>query len=232
MSRKTIDLFHALMKKGWIDRKEDALAWSMYEDDEVKDELLDLKEGMNIDLIPSGDRLYMVPTQDNDLFLKNNIDYRKDIKADNTVRLRDLYLLNYLAIYVLYIFFRGEGASLQTRDFISKEDLIKQFTQHCETASSSTQDKQTDYSENFRSLADDWLAKTEGTPDSAKMNERYGIVNRLMRKFEADNIFMTDTENLIRPTRKTRDLMPYFLQKERINEIQAWMKENTHAADH
>ena len=58
-----------------------------------------MKEGLSFELIRSGDRLYLVPTQDNDLFLKNNVDFRRDIKADNEVRTRDLYLMNYFSIY-------------------------------------------------------------------------------------------------------------------------------------
>ena len=86
---------------------------------------------LGFEIMPAQNRIYMVPTQDNDLFLKNNIDYRSDIKAGNDVRTRDLYLLNYLAIYILYIFFKGEGSEALVTDFITKEELIKEFTDHC-----------------------------------------------------------------------------------------------------
>ena len=104
----------------------------------------------------------MVPTQDNDLFLKNNIDYRSDIKAGNDVRTRDLYLLNYLAIYILYTFFKGEGPEALVRDFITKEELIKEFTDHCLSVTQKGvdgEDKAEDFSESFYMLAEDWLGK-------------------------------------------------------------------------
>ena len=94
MNRKTVEVFHALMKNGWIDRREDHIIWSYADDVEIQEELEEFKAVMGIDLFRAGDRLYMIPTQDNDLFLKNNVDYRRDIKADNTVRTRDLYLMN------------------------------------------------------------------------------------------------------------------------------------------
>ena len=103
MNRKTVEVFHALMKNGWIDRREDHIIWSYADDVEIGEELEEFKAVMGIDLFRAGDRLYMIPTQDNDLFLKNNVDYRRDIKADNTVRTRDLYLMNYLSIYLIYL---------------------------------------------------------------------------------------------------------------------------------
>ena len=71
MKRETIVVFHALMKRGWIDRTEDNIIWSYYDNTEVQEELEDFKIVMGIDLYRHGNRLYMIPTQENDLFLKN-----------------------------------------------------------------------------------------------------------------------------------------------------------------
>ena len=233
MSRNSIDLFYQLMKKGWINRKENPEVWALYESID-SNELNELEEGMNVQLINISDRLYMVPTQDNDLFLKNNIDYRTDIKADNTVKRRDLYLLNYLAVYILFLFFGSETSS-NLRDLITREDLIELFTAHCEVAKNYVNEgNNTDYSQNFIDLADDWLAKTQGEPESRKMSDKYGIINRLISKFRADDLFYMDDNNSIKPTQKVKDLMPYFLRKSRrVEEIDLWIKEReTYAADH
>lgn len=125
MNRKTVEVFHALMKNGWIDRREDHIIWSYADDVEIQEELEEFKAVMGIDLFRAGDRLYMIPTQDNDLFLKNKEDYRRDIKADNTVRTRDLYLMNYLSIYLIYLFFNGEGSDPLCREFISKSNAYR-----------------------------------------------------------------------------------------------------------
>ena len=153
MNRKTVEVFHALMKNGWIDRREDHIIWSYADDVEIGEELEEFKAVMGIDLFRAGDRLYMIPTQDNDLFLKNNVDYRRDIKADNTVRTRDLYLMNYLSIYLIYLFFNGEGSDPLCREFISKEDFVALFTEHCKSVEKTSfegDDKEQDYSDNFR----------------------------------------------------------------------------------
>ena len=107
MNNSALKLFHELMKKGWIDRNDNSLMWNLVEDNEARDELDQMGIELGFEIIQAQDRIYMVPTQDNDLFLKNNVDYRADIKATNEVRSRDLYLMNYLAIYILFIFFKS-----------------------------------------------------------------------------------------------------------------------------
>lgn len=114
MNNSALKLFHELMKKGWIDRNDNSLMWNLVEDNEARDELDQMGIELGFEIIQAQDRIYMVPTQDNDLFLKNNVDYRADIKATNEVRSRDLYLMNYLAIYILFIFFKGEGVDALT----------------------------------------------------------------------------------------------------------------------
>lgn len=228
MNRKTIEVFHGLMKKGWIDRREDAVLWAASQDTEVWEELEDFRTVLGIDLVRAGDRIYLIPTQDNDLFLKNNHDYKRDIRADSSIRKRDLYLMNYLSIYLIYLFFGGEGSDPQCREFISKEELISQFTEHCKQVESieivSSEDIP-DYGENFIQLAHNWMSKLDGEADSQKFDCKYGILNRILNKYKIDEIFELGDDALIRPTRKMKDLIPYFLRKDRVLQIQNWIKE-------
>lgn len=233
MKKQTVAVFHALMKKGWIDRSAGADFWRYCEDPEVWEELETMKDGLGFELIRSGDRVYLVPTQDNDLFLKNNVDFRKDI-GTNDAKIRDLYLMNYFSIYLLYLFYHGEGNDVKCREFISREDAIKEFSEHCRACIKGAESaEQTDYSDNFLWLANTWLSKIDGSQDSRKLGEHYGILNRLLVKFDADHddLFHLESGNIC-PSRKLDDLMPYFLRKSRIAEMQEWIKEvNSHAAD-
>ena len=70
MRKQTVEVFHALMKKGWIDRTENIDVWRYYEDPDVQEEMETMKEELCFELIRSGDRIYLVPTQDNDLFVR------------------------------------------------------------------------------------------------------------------------------------------------------------------
>ncbi len=236
MKKQTVELFHVLMQKGWIERGDNTDVWKYYEDPDVQEEMEVMEEGLGFVVIRSGDRIYLVPTQDNDLFLKNNVDFRKDISADKEVRTRDIYLMNYFSIYLIYLFYHGEDADPKCREFISKEDAISAFSEHCRgcVAGAENGAEQTDCSENFIKLANAWLSKTDGPSESRKFSERYGILNRILIKFnrEHDDLFYEESCN-IRPTRKLDDLMPYFLRKDRIAEIQGWISGvNDHAADH
>ncbi|MCR5539847.1 MAG: DUF6063 family protein [Ruminococcus sp.] len=234
MNTNSLILFHELMKIGWVDRNENRILWNYAEDTDARDELEQMGKVLGFEILQAQDRIYMVPTQDNDLFLKNNVDFRSDIKATNEVKSRDLYLLNYLAIYIMYLFFRGEGNDAQIRDYITKEELIKEFSEHClcvtreDIGDNNLTD---DYSENFRLLAEDWLSKKEGDPASRKIEDRYGIVNKILLKFKVDELFTTDDSNIIRPTKKTKDLMPYVLRKDRVRMINSWIEGENHASD-
>lgn len=233
MNRKTLELFHTLMKKGWIDRREDKSIWSYIDNADIQEELEDFKAVLGLDFFRAGDRFYMIPTQDNDLFLKNNVDYRHDIKADSSIRVRDLYLMNYLSIYLIYIFFGGEGSNPLRRDLIPKEELVSEFTKHCrnvEKAGIDGDDKENDYSETFMQLASAWLSKIDGEMTSQRIDTRFGVVNKILNKYKADELFDVEEDDVIRPTRKLKDLMPYFLRKDRIVEIQSWIREGKNGA--
>lgn len=234
MNKSTLRLFHELMKKGWIDRDDNSVLWSFVEDSEARDELDQMGAELGFDIVPAQNRIYMVPTQDNDLFLKNNVDYRSDIKASSDVRARDLYLLNYLAIFILYQFFKGEGGEALVRDFITKEALIKDFTDHCVKVTQNGvdgEDKTDDFSDNFYMLAEDWLGKKEGDVISRRIEDRYGVVNKILLKFRADDLFIEEDDGKIIPTKKTKDLMPYVLRKDRVQMINQWVEGETNATD-
>lgn len=234
MNKSALKLYHELMKKGWIDRDDNSVLWSFVEDPDARDELDQIGAELGFEIVPAQNRIYMVPTQDNDLFLKNNIDYRSDIKAGNDVRTRDLYLLNYLAIYILYTFFKGEDSDALVRDFITKEELIKEFTDHCLSVTQKGvdgDDKAEDFSESFYMLAEDWLGKKEGDPASRRVDDRYGVVNKIILKFRADDLFVEGDDGRVVPTKKTKDLMPYVLRKERVQVINAWIEGDEHATD-
>lgn len=228
MNRQTLEVFHGLMKKGWIDRQDDAALWALAEETDIQEELEDFKAVLGFDLLHAGNRLYLIPNQDNDLFLQSNLDYRRDIHAGRETRKQDLYLLNYMSIYLIYLFFGGDSNDPQCREFISKEEFVRQFTEHCKLTESqdlAENEDVTDYSENFKRLANVWLSKITGEPESQKFETKYGCLNRILVRCKKEEIFDVNDDGLIRPTRKMKDLMPYFLRKERITEIHNWIKE-------
>lgn len=223
MNRKTLEVFYALMKKGVIDRQNNSIVWGYSQEAEVAEELEEFKDIFGFDIYRTKGRLYLIPTQENELFLKNTSDFRKEISVNSDCKNYDLYLMSYLAIYLIYIFFNGEGADTRSgRDFISKQGIISEFTKHCKTFGQNADKKENDineYSDNFKKLGEYWLSKIEGEPNDRKFASRYGILNKILTKFKADDIFVVSENNTIRPSQKLTDLMPYFLSKRRISEI-------------
>lgn len=98
MNNSALKLFHELMKKGWIDRNDNSLMWNLVEDNEARDELDQMGIELGFEIIQAQDRIYMVPTQDNDLFLKNNVDYRADIKAIERCEEVDTMMNEYILV--------------------------------------------------------------------------------------------------------------------------------------
>lgn len=220
MNRKTLAVFHALMKKGWIDRQSDHAVWGYSTETDVAEELEIFGSELEFELHRVRDRLYMVPTQDNDLFLKNNEDFKKDI-GGNEVKNRDIFLMNFIAVYLLYLFFNSEISGSLCRSMIPEEDFVSELNKYFgmyEKSDKASDDFQ-NYSENFSLLCNDWLSKTTGDIENRKLNTKYGVVNKLLVKLKADDIFIKDENNIIKPTQKCKDLMPYFLKKDRIIEM-------------
>ena len=51
MKKQTMEVFHALMKRGWIDRLENNDIWRYYEDPEIQEELETMKDELCFDLL-------------------------------------------------------------------------------------------------------------------------------------------------------------------------------------
>lgn len=237
MLQETSKLLHEFLKNdGIIDRTKNSGVWDYTNNSKVMDELSILGEELFFEIMPAGDRFYLIPTQDNDIFLKNNVDFRKDIKADKDIRLIDLYLLNYLAIYILYLFFRGKENNLRVLDFILKDELLKEFTSHCEEAvvKGDSVEGTEEFSPEFIKLANAWLQKREGNINEPKEGKdtKVGTLDRALRKLKADNLFI-EIDKRIEPTRKLKDLMPYVLRKDRVKLINNWLEnmEESNATD-
>ncbi len=220
MNTKVLVVFHALLKKGWIDRQGDHIVWEYSMESDVIEQLEFFQSEFGFAIYRVRDRLYMIPTQDNDLFLKNNEDFKKDV-GGNEVKNRDIYLMNFIAIYLLCLFFNSETSEGLCRNMISEEDFIAELNHYFEIHEQSelSKDSFQDYNENFSMLCNDWLSKTEGDFATFKINTKYGTVNKLLIKLKADDIFIKDENRIIKPTQKCKDLMPYFLKKDRVMDI-------------
>jgi hypothetical protein len=218
------------MAKGYISREDNELAYGYMNDTEVVSEMEMMGRELDFELYKANGRIYIIPNQTNELFLQGNNEFRRFTKQE--ARLDDIYLFNYIGIYMLYIFYHSSGKSPLSRDFIKEEDLISDFTLHCEQIKNESlkfEDATTLYSIDFVRIADKWLAKTGEVCN--KLDSKYGCARVMLRFFEGEELFLRDSEERIKPTRKLNDIMPYFLSQQRIKEINSVFSGGENSAD-
>jgi len=218
MNRETLKLFSKLMDKGYITREQDEIYYEKFFDAEISAELAVMEEELDFTIYRTNGRLYLLPNPTNELFSQDNRDFRRSVGNES---LETLYLLNYLAMFLLYQLYGGKGSRIQIRNFIKESDFLNDFTKHCEKVraeSEAFEEASARYSIDFIYLADRWLAKLGSISNST--DTKHGCFMKVVRKFRDEDLLCdSDSEGVWKPTVKLNDLMPYFLSKERVSEI-------------
>ncbi|MGN0614476.1 MAG: DUF6063 family protein, partial [Porcipelethomonas sp.] len=197
--------------------------FTAYYESDVADELGILQQEFDFTLYKTGGRIYLIPNQTNDLFAQNNADLKRSVGSD--AKLDDIYMFNYLAVFILFSLYGGSGANLRTREFFKVSDMIAEFTDHCQHIRSEAEDfagASEKYSIDFIRLADKWLSKRSEKEKS--VNTMYGTIMRIIRKFCEEELLIGKEPDTYEPTRKLNDLMPYFLSQKRIEEVNSIFK--------
>lgn len=218
MKPESLRLFAKLMEKGYITREQDPSFYEDYCDAEIASELAIMEQELDFTLYRTNGRLYLLPNPSNELFSQDNSDFRRSVGNE---KLEELYLLNYMAIFLLHELYGGKGNTLQTRYYIKESDFLTEFTQHCEKVRADGEELKSaaaQYSMDFLRLADNWLAKRGDESNSA--DTKHGCFMKIIRKFR-DEELLYDADGVWKPTVKLNDLMPYYLSQNRIAEIHA-----------
>lgn len=218
MKPESLKLFAKLMEKGYITREQDSSFYEDYCDAEIASELAIMEQELDFTLYRTNGRLYLLPNPSNELFLQDNSDFRRSVGNE---KLEELYLLNYMAIFLLHELYGGKGNTLQTRYYIKESDFLTEFTQHCEQVRAdgeALKSAAAQYSMDFLRLADNWLAKRGD--ESNSVDTKHGCFMKIIRKFR-DEELLYDADGVWKPTVKLNDLMPYYLSQNRIAEIHA-----------
>lgn len=218
MKPESLRLFAKLMEKGYITREQDSSFYEDYCDAEIASELAVMEQELDFTLYRTNGRLYLLPNPSNELFSQDNSDFRRSVGNE---KLEELYLLNYMVIFLLNELYGGKGNTLQTRYYIKESDFLTEFTQHCEQVRAegeALKSAAAQYSMDFLRLADNWLAKRGDESNSA--DTKHGCFMKIIRKFR-DEELLYDADGVWKPTVKLNDLMPYYLPQNRIAEIHA-----------
>ena len=218
MKPESLKLFAKLMEKGYITREQDSSFYEDYCDAEIASELAIMEQELDFTLYRTNGRIYLLPNPSNELFSQDNSDFRRSVGNE---KLEELYLLNYMAIFLLHELYGGKGNTLQTRYYIKESDFLTEFTQHCEQVRAdgeALKSAAAQYSMDFLRLADNWLAKRGD--EKITVDTKHGCFMKIIRKFR-DEELLYDADGVWKPTEKLNDLMPYYLSQNRIAEIHA-----------
>ncbi len=219
MNVRTAKLFRALMDNGYIEKENDEELFSYYYDDEVSDDLAMLQREFEFRLFKTPRRIYLIPDQSNELFLQNNADYRRSVGSD--AKIYDIYLYNYLAVFILHSMYGGKGNNLETREMFVVSDMIREFSEHCRRIREEEQEYEhasEKYSIEFCRLAAAWLSKRNDI-DNNSADTMNGTIMKVIRKFRDEELIYESEPNVYKPTQKLSDLMPYFLSQQRVAEV-------------
>lgn len=219
MNVRTAKLFRALMNNGYIEKESDEELFSYYYDDEVSNDFAMLQQEFEFKLFKTPRRIYMIPDQSNELFLQDNSDYKRSVGSD--AKLPDLYLYNYLAVFILHSMYGGKGNNLETRELFKVSDIIKEFSEHCRKIRDEAKDYEIaaeKYSIEFCGLADRWLSKRNDIDNNSADNMN-GAIMKVIRKLRDEELIYESEPNVYKPTQKLSDLMPYFLSQQRVAEV-------------
>lgn len=218
MKPESLRLFAKLMEKGYITREQDAAFYEDLCDGDIMSELAVMEQELDFTLFRTNGRLYLLPNPTNELFSQDNRDFRRSVGNE---KLEELYLLNYMAMFLLHELYGGKGNTLQTRYYIKESDFLDEFTKHCEQVRAESEELKNaseQYSIDFLRLADSWLAKRGD--ESNSVDTKHGCFMKIIRKFR-DEELLYNAEGVWKPTVKLSDLMPYYLSLNRISEIHA-----------
>ena len=221
MKPESLRLFAKLMEKGYISREHEPSYYEDYCDAEIAAELAVMEQELDFTLYRTNGKLYLLPNPGNELFSQDNSDFRRSVGNE---KLEELYLLNYMAIFLLNELYGGKGNTLKTRYYIKESDFLSEFTQHCERVRAegeALKDASAQYSIDFLRLADSWLAKRGDESNSA--DTKHGCFMKIIRKFR-DEELLYEADGEWKPTAKLNDLMPYYLSQNRIAEIHSVME--------
>lgn len=219
MNIRTAKLFRALMNNGYIEKENDEELFSYYYDDEVSDDFAMLQQEFEFKLFKTPRRIYLIPDQSNELFLQNNADYKRSVGSD--AKLLDLYLYNYLAVFILHSMYGGKGNNLETREMFVVSDMIQEFSEHCRKIREEEQEYEhasEKYSIEFCKLAAGWLSKRNDIDNNSADNMN-GAIMKVIRKLREEELIYESEPNVYKPTQKLSDLMPYFLSQQRVAEV-------------
>lgn len=222
MNHRALAILKKFLKDGYLFREESSTLFSYFREVEIREVLYQMENELDFFLYETNGRVYMIPSVDNEIFIQDAADIKSSLWSDG--KNIDLFLNNYIVMFILYLFYRSENNDPKSLEFLLVKDLIQALDERMQGILSRQEEIiGDDKGINFMDIALAWDAKLYGELGSLRKNEKMGCINKACIKLKNEGLIKTyDNEMQIKTTRKLDDLMPYYLSENRvkfINEI-------------
>lgn len=217
-----LKVFRILMEDGQLDRDVNEELFIEYLNPDVLEYLNHFEEEMDCRIIRYSNTIYLIPSCENKLLGFRTKDLREWFGAN--ARLSDVFLMDYIVMFILYLFYAGKNKNPKQREFLRFSTLLDELDRRFANILSSDKEEITkleeQYSINFIRIAEIWVSK-KGFEEK-KLNTKMGTVLRVCKLLELERLVrIVDDEKEIRTTRKLDDLMiNYYLNDNRVLEVQ------------
>ena len=218
-----LKVFKILLENGQLDRDANEELFIEYMNPEVLEYLTHFEEEMDCRIMRYGNTIYLIPSCDNKLLGFRTKDLREWFGAN--ARLSDVFLLDYIVMFILWLFYAGKNKNPKQREFLRLSTLLEELDRRFSgilSANRKEMEKMEDqYSVNFIRIAEIWVSK-KGFEEK-KLSTKMGTVLRVCKLLEQEKLVrLVDDEKEIRTTRKLDDLMiNYYMNDNRVLEVQA-----------
>lgn len=210
-----------------MDRETDSNLFIDYLDAEVQEALNDFEGEMGCKILKLNNSLYLLPDFDNSLLGFRNKDFKEWLGSG--ARLNDIYLSNYITMFIFYKFYNGKNKNPKQREFLGVmtliEDLDQRFQSILAKGKEDIAEKEEELGLNLATIAEGWQQRL--VIDETKRSTKLNFVIRICSMLEQEKLIrLLENKKEIRTTKKLDDLMNHFyLNDSRINEINAIFKE-------
>jgi|GEM_PF-244778 len=224
-----LKVFRALLENGQLDRDANEELFIEYMNPEVLEYLNHFEEEMDCTIVRYGNTIYLIPSCYNKLLGFRTKDLREWFGSN--ARLSDVFLMDYIVMYILYLFYAGKNKNPKQREFLRLSSLLDELDRRFSNILSADREDilkmEDQYSINFVRIAEIWVSK-KGFEEK-KLNTKMGTILRICKLLEQERLIrIVDDEKEIRTTRKLDDLMiNYYLNDNRVLEVRAIFDERS-----
>jgi len=225
-------ILRVMMEEGELDRAYNKdLFMSYISEFKIQEILQTMTEELDAQILRVNNMLYLIPSTDNQLLGFRNRDVREWLGSN--VRQVDAFLAYYVVAVIFNLFYGGRNSDPKQRDFLSLVSIIEEVDKRMKDALSypdKAAELDQEYSMNFMNISQIWDIK-KGYEEGSRLTTKLGFLLRVVKLLQQEGLLrISENEKEIRATKKLDNLMlHYYLNDDRVQEIQKIFKEDHHA---